>query len=152
MHAELWQDYYLPFTHTGHMITPLMKFIAQLAKESSACCQAIVEAGIFDILMDFCFRNFCLPHVNKPMLLSRDDPKILEEACNTVERLLAADPFSLELSVHRIFIRSGYCAQRPGGRTLRQGPRYGDIRLDFIEVMLEFLDISFKGLNAECIL
>jgi hypothetical protein len=134
--VDLWQNHFLPWTKKGHIIIPLLKFIRKLAQESSACCQAVVEGGLLGVLMDFCFRKFHLPNICAPLFLRRDDPKILEYACNSLRSVLATGHSSSGLLVQHTLVRAGFLSSRATGKPRCQNTRYLDLRLDFMKVKI----------------
>jgi hypothetical protein len=120
-------------------MSPFMTFIHELVKTSSTCARAVVEAGILDLLMDLCIRDFRLPYVNEVSYPWYDTPELLRSVCVSIAMTISLDPlvssiyFDHPLHSWWPIMQTGVTnlALAPVARkTLRQDPRFVTVRLE----------------------
>lgn len=118
---------------------PFMNFIHELVKASSACSRAVVEAGLLDLLMDLCIRDFRLLYMNEVSYPWHDTPELLRDVCVSIMITISSDPLVstmyLDHPLHSWWpiMQTGVTHLALGPetwKTLRQDPRFVAVRLE----------------------
>lgn len=144
MHADLWQNFYLPFTKKGCIITPLLRFLGELAQKSVAYREEIVNAGFLDNLLHLYFQNFHFLCDVETIFLNGDDPNSLKDTCKTLDRILAKAPLYIAESFERL-----RGSPRAAKATPQHRSSYDCGREDSTRVRFKFIDARLVALNIK---
>src|ERR1700729_1046757 len=97
MYIDLYHDGYLKYIGEDHAAIPFIHFVCSLASKSTACCRAVLEAGLLDQLLPLC---------SLELFFDLSDGKTsVVHACNSIMYVFSSDPVGFQIfSGHALYI------------------------------------------------